>query len=52
MELPEDELANKLRSPLIQKVYVECWQTPEACEDFFFKKMSGVEQKGTLLHNG
>jgi hypothetical protein len=32
MGQPEDELARKLRFPLIQKVYVEHWQTPEACE--------------------
>jgi len=28
----EDELAKKLRFPLMQRVNVECWQASEACK--------------------
>jgi hypothetical protein len=34
---------------LIQKDYMECWQTPETCEAFFSGKMSGSDQKETML---
>jgi hypothetical protein len=30
---PEDDLAKKLRFPLIQRVYMESWKAPEACEE-------------------
>jgi hypothetical protein len=28
----EDELARKLRFSLIQRVYMECWKAPKACD--------------------
>jgi hypothetical protein len=41
----EGELARKLRSPLIQKVYVEHWQTLEACEAVFSYKQMEQRRK-------
>jgi len=36
---PEDELARQLRLPLMQRIYVECKQTPKACEAIGLEKL-------------
>jgi hypothetical protein len=36
---PEDELARQLRLPLMQRIYVECKQTPKACKAIGLEKL-------------
>jgi hypothetical protein len=33
MGMLEDDLARKLRSPLMQRVYMDHWQAPKACKE-------------------
>jgi hypothetical protein len=39
MGQPKDKLARKLRFPLVQKVYMEHWQTPKGCEVVLSSKL-------------